>query len=290
MPGWHGWGAMLVLPAAVMLFTPPQSPHWLRMWVMAVAFFVACKWLTWRRTPVEGVPIWRRLGYFYLWPGLDATAFLTGTVRRDPAPGEWLFASVKFLLGIFLLWGLYPQLEAEHWLLRGWTAMIGIVFLFHFGSFHLLSCAWRWVGVNAKPLMNWPAKSESVSEFWGQRWNTAFRDLTHRFLFRPLTDRLGPRWGIAAGFLFSGLVHEVVISWPAGGGWGGPTLYFVVQGLGLLVERSRMGRRLGLGDGVRGWLFTMLVVLGPVYWLFHPPFVNDVVIPFVDLLNGRGLP
>ena len=97
-------------------------------------------------------------------------------------------------------------------MLVGWCGLIGIAFMLHFGLFHLLSCFWRSLGVNAPPLMNHPWAATSVSEFWGKRWNLAFRDLTHRFLFRPLTSRLGPRWGVAAVFGFSGLVHDLVIS------------------------------------------------------------------------------
>ena len=47
---------------------------------------------------------------------------------------------------------------------------------------------------------------------------------------------------------------------------------------------------MGLGHGIRGRLFTILVLLGPVYWLFHPPFVRDIIIPFADILNGRTMP
>src|SRR3954470_5701714 len=123
--------------------------------------------------------------------------------------------------------------------------MVGIILVLHFGSFHLLSCAWRSAGVQARPLMNRPLASIGVAEFWGRRWNTAFRDLTHRFLFRPLTARLGPRAGLAAGFVFSGLIHELAISVPAGAGYGGPTLFFCLQVPAILFERSRPGRALG---------------------------------------------
>jgi D-alanyl-lipoteichoic acid acyltransferase DltB (MBOAT superfamily) len=164
--------------------------------------------------------------------------------------------------------------------------MVGLIFVLHFGTFHLLSWAWRMVGVDAKPLMNWPVASRSVSEFWGRRWNTAFRDLTHRFLFRPSSARLGPRLALGAGFVFSGLVHDLVISVPAGGGYGGPTLYFTIQGLGLLAERSRLGKRVGLGGGWRGRLFAVVVLIGPAVLLFHPPFVVRVVVPFLEVLGA----
>jgi D-alanyl-lipoteichoic acid acyltransferase DltB (MBOAT superfamily) len=166
-------------------------------------------------------------------------------------------------------------------MLLGWLGMTGLILMLHFGTFHLLSCAWRAAGVDARPLMLHPSGSESVSEFWGRRWNTAFRDLTHRFLFRPLSGRLGPRRAILAGFLASGLVHDLVISLPAGGGYGWPTLYFVIQGAALVLERSRAGRAMGLGSGIRGRLFALLTAALPAWGLFHPPFVRNVVVPFM---------
>ena len=189
-------------------------------------------------------------------------------------------------LGVFLLF-LAGRWIPEHYpYLVGWVGMVGVIMVLHFGSFHLLSCAWRHVGVDAKPLMNWPIAAVSISEFWGKRLNTAFRDLTHRFLFRPLTPRIGPRWAIFVGFIFSGVLHDIVISLPAAGGYGGPTLFFVVQGTAVFAERCSLGRRIGLGRGWRGWLFTMIVLVAPVYGLFHPPFVVGIVVPFLQALGA----
>ena len=265
-------------------------PPWVVMWALSAAVFAACKWLTWRYTPVSRAPAWRHVAYLVAWPGLDAKAFLDPRPlprERRPTPGEWAFAGAKLAFGVALVWGIVPLVPADGPLLRGWVGMAGLIFLLHFGSFHLLSCAWRAAGVDAKPLMHWPVLAESASAFWGKRWNTAFRDLTHRFLFRPLAGRLGARAGVAAGFLFSGIVHDLVISLPAGGGYGWPTLYFTLQGLGLLVERSKFGKRLGLGNGWRGRMFTAVVVVGPVYGLFHPPFVREVVLPFLDAIGAN---
>ena len=94
------------------------------------------------------------------------------------------------------------------------------------------------------------------------------------------------RAGIAGGFLFSGLVHELVISVPAGGGYGGPTLFFTVQGLGILLERSRFGRGIGLAQDGRGWLFTMFLLVLPAPFLLHPPFVERIVVPFMQALRA----
>jgi hypothetical protein len=264
---------------------PDDWPRWAAMWALAVAVFVAVKWLTYARTPTAGVSLWRRIGYLVAWPGLDAEAFFGGRSIR-PSISEGLFAAAKTAFGLVILFGLCRHLPRESPYLVGWIGMVGLIFVLHFGTFHLLSWAWRSAGVDAKPLMNWPIASRRVSEFWGRRWNTAFRDLTHRFLFRPLSARLGPRLALGAGFVFSGLVHDLVISVPAGGGCGGPTLYFAIQGLALLAERSRFGRRLGLGNGGRGRLFAAVVLIGPAVLLFHPPFVVRIVVPFLEALGA----
>ncbi len=73
------------------------------------------------------------------------------------------------------------------------------------------------------------------------------------------------RGALLAVFLASGLLHELVISLLARGGYGLPTLYFVTQGLGLLLERSPAGRRAGLGRGIRGRLLMLALAGGPVF-------------------------
>lgn len=282
----RGWLPLLTLPALVLLLTPAAAPRWLLMWLLAVAIYAGCKWLTWRRTPAPAAPGWRHLGYLLAWPGLDADAFLHGRPSSPPRPGEWACAAAKLLFGIVLLWGVVRLVPAEWPLLRDWAGMAGIVFVLHFGTLHLLSCAWRALGVDAKPLMNVPIAAESVGDFWGRRWNTAFRDLAHRFLFRPFTRRLGPAWGVVAGFAFSGLAHDLVISVPAGGGYGLPTLYFALQAPAVLLEHSRTGRALGLGRGLTGRLFALLVLVLPAPALFHPPFLHNVILPFLRAVGA----
>jgi hypothetical protein len=279
------WMPIAMLPTAAWLFTPDDWPRWVFMWLIAGAIFVGSKWLTWRTEPSRGASIRRQLGYLFAWPGLDAAAFLHTPNPRVPPRTAWLFALGKFGLGIALLFGVFPRLPADYDLVRGWVGMLGIIFVLHFGLFHLLSLAWQTLGVTAKPIMDWPVLATSVSEFWGKRWNTAFRDLTHRFLFRPLTARFGAKIALIVGFLFSGIVHDLVISLPARGGYGGPTAFFLLQAGAIVAERSARGQRLGLARGLRGWAFTMFVLLGPLFLLFHPPFVRAVVVPFLDWIT-----
>jgi len=223
-----------------------------------------------------------------LWPGMNADEFLTSPSSSITPPDakEWLFATGKWLLGIVLIGWVCRRAAFLGELEQGWIGMVGLVFVLHFGLFHLLSCSFRAVGINAIPLMNWPILSTSVAEFWGRRWNRAFRDLTHRFLFLPYRRIGGPIGALALGFLVSGLVHELVISVPAGGGYGFPTLYFVLQTAGLLMERSRLGQSKGLGCGFIGRLFTIVVVAVPCPLLFPAPFVLRVIRPFLATMGA----
>ena len=134
---------------------------------------------------------------------------------------------------------------------------------------------------------SWFKNSTRRGDFWSRRWNTAFNTLAHEFAFRPLARRYGAGRATLGVFLISGLVHEAVISLPARGGFGLPTAYFIWQGLGVLVERSRWGRRMGLGRGWRGWLFVVTFVAAPAFWLFHPPFVQHVILPMLQFIGAN---
>jgi alginate O-acetyltransferase complex protein AlgI len=87
-------------------------------------------------------------------------------------------------------------------------------------------------------------------------------------------------------FVLSGLVHELVITVPAAAGYGGPTLFFAAQAGGLFIERSRFGRKIGLGRGATGWLFTMLVLATPLTLLFPPPFLTKIIVPMLRALEA----
>lgn len=263
------------------MLTILHGPRWAAMWLLALLIFFACKWLTWRRSSIAS-PIWRHVAYFLAWPGLDADAFLDpARTSARPPPSEWWLAIANAALGSILVF-VGPIFISNGYLL-GWAGIVGIVLFLHFGSLGLLSCLWRYFGVEARPLMNWPILSTSVSQFW-TRWNTAFRDLAHRSVFRPLCERFGPRVAILGGFLFSGVLHDLVISVPAGSGYGGPTLFFSLQGVAVLCERTRLARRLGLGKGLAGWVFTVAVLLVPIVLLVPHAFVLGVIVPFLEAL------
>jgi alginate O-acetyltransferase complex protein AlgI len=190
------------------------------------------------------------------------------------------------ILGVSLL-VLAANATVLHPLVRGWLGMVGIISLLHFGLFEIQALSWRARGVAVDSLMCRPLAATSLADFWSRRWNTAFNRLARDFAFRPLARRFDVPFATLATFFASGLVHDAIISIPARGGYGLPTLYFVLQGLGVLLERSRLGENAGLGRGMRGRLFTIAVVAGPAFWLFHPPFVRNVILPMLDLIRSN---
>jgi len=280
--GLPGWLPAAILPTLAVFAVRALAP-WVWMWAIALALFAGAKWLTISRFLLSNQKISPRLllAYCFLWPGMDARAFCTQQPVKYPHFEEWAGAAGKTALGAGLTWVSLHLINNFNPHVVAWIGMIGLVLLLHFGLFHLVSLLWRTCGLNAKPIMRSPITATSLRKFWGERWNTGFSDLMHVGFFRFLVQSVGPRSGWLSIFLISGVLHELVISVPASGGFGAPTLYFLIQGLGVLIEHSPTGRRLGLGSGWRGWCFVALITAAPVGLLFHPPFIRNVILPML---------
>jgi hypothetical protein len=272
----------VVLPIACLMAC--EFPAWIQMWILAIALFLGLKWLTFVDNVASGSAVShaRAVGYLLLWPGMDAHRFLAPAHHCEPSRVEWCWAVMKTVTGMVVVYRAARLVERAPPVLAGWLGMCGIVLTLHFGLFHLLSVAWRKAGVDAPPIMEWPILATSAGDFWGRRWNRAFRDVASPYVFRPLVGQFGAAGATMAVFLVSGLVHDLVISLPARAGWGLPTLYFVIQGCAVLAEHSRFGKRLGLGRGVVGRAFCLISVSVPLPLLFHAPFVDRVIVPMLS--------
>jgi len=288
-----GWEILVVGPVVTIALWPltqPALPAWAYMWSLSVVTFFGCKWLTWRRANLKSeVSLTAHLAYLFAWPGMEPRGFFAPQATENQAAlREWMWALLKLTGGLIVLFFVCPWLSQTAIPRYGfaWCGMAAIAFVLHFGLFHLLSCYWRLQGKTAPLLMNLPICSSSVADFWGNRWNMAFRDITHRHVFGPLTRLWGPRRALLIGFFFSGLIHDLVISVPAGGGYGLPTLFFMLQALGILISRTTTGKRLGIHRGLRGWLFTLLVVVVPCPLVFHSKFASQVVLPFLETIGA----
>lgn len=267
---------------------PMLLPGWLAMLVISLSILFALKSIVLvdyfrhaaTRPRVRAVAMW-----FLAWPGLNARDFFNrlATSSLSVPLGEWFFATVKCLFGVVCIVWPVPAVADWNRLAAGWLAMFGLLMLFHFGGFHLLALAWRMNGRSVQPLMHRPLLATSVNDFWSRRWNLAFRDFATQFVMRPLARRWSAQVGLWGCFVFSGLVHELAISVPARSGFGLPLGYFVLQALGVSIERSAIGKRIGFSHGWQGWLFAFLLIGPPAFMLFHPPFLTRVVLPLVGL-------
>lgn len=212
---------------------------------------------------------------------MDARAFFAGG-SAEPREKLVVSAIARILVGAVLLAVIARRLD--HGLLAGWAGMVGMILLLHFGLFDLLAAAWQRAGVRAERIMRSPLSARSLGDFWGGRWNRAFRDLVYRWIFASLHRRVGAAWAMLAVFAASGVVHELLISWPARAGYGLPTLYFLLQWLGVSVEKSRWGRRVLRGGA--GRKFAIAVAALPLPILFHPPFVLRAIVPFLNAIRA----
>jgi predicted DCC family thiol-disulfide oxidoreductase YuxK len=263
-----------------------QFAAWIQMWTLVVGMIAGFKFQTWwpERRRFHDAKL--TFIYVFLWPGMDPQPFLKRGQKVPIPPTVFAKSLLSIAVGAATLYVLIPLLVEADPLFIGWAGMFGLLCVLHFGALKIWAISWQRAGIAVKPVMQAPVLAHSVSDFWGARWNTAFRDLAHREIFLPLQTRFGTSGAMLAVFAVSGLVHDLVISVPARAGYGLPTLYFILQALAVLLERSGLGRRCGLQRGWCGRFFTYAVVLVPVPLLFHRPFAEAVMIPFLRAIGS----
>ncbi len=207
----------------------------------------------------------RAVGYWILWPGMDARPFAETRPPAGLGLMAWGVAKMAVGAGLLLVRTGVPAIDVVR-------VFVGIGLLVHFGACDVLAGFWRSRGVAVERLFVNPLASRSLGEFWGRRWNLAFHAVARDFVFKPAARRWGPGAATLLTFLFSGVLHEALLSVPAGGGYGLPTLYFLLHGALVLAERRGF---------LYGRVWTLFWVLVPVPLLFHPWFVRAVICPLM---------
>jgi hypothetical protein len=119
--------------------------------------------------------------------------------------------------------------------------------------------------------------ARSLSDFWGNRWNTWVSDLFRQQIFSRFRRR--PLLAMLTVFLISAFVHEIIINMPLflfdGRNWfGSMFLYFLLQALGIWVERRWM-RKCALRIP-----FLWIMVLTPAPLVINPALLKVFGIPF----------
>jgi len=239
-----------------------------------------------RLTPVQWLAF--AVGWFGMRPGLFASL---GRPARSGVGSLIREGLIRLIAGTCLL-----VLARLVWVMRSsssesaarFTATVlalpGLSLFLHFGIFDLLAAMWHLAGVDCRPFFRAPLYSTSLSEFWGRRWNLAFSEMTAIGIFRPLSTAIGRRAATAAAFLVSGLLHELAISLPVRAGFGGPLLYFLIQGGLILIEgRFEAADKTVKRIAWTGRLWTAVWLLAPLPILFHRPFLNGVIWPLFGM-------
>jgi len=227
------------------------------------------------------------------WVGMRAQPFETLGQKAVPGGGEMVRFGISRIIAGALLIVLAHGTVALHlnnhltYLLVTPVLLVGLSLILHFGLLSISAGMWRFSGVNTYYLFRQPAKALSLTELWSKRWNIAFSEMTSVAIFRPLKNRVGVPKALMISFIFSGFLHELALSLPVNSGYGSPTLYFLIQGILVLVEKLLANRGIFILRNklvARLWVFFWLIV--PMPLLFHEQFIKQVVWPLVGL-SGR---
>jgi len=220
------------------------------------------------------------------WAGMRAQPF--ETLGAKPLPGAWpmiWFGASRVGAGALLIL-LAHGIVALHlsavltYFLVSAILLVGFSLVLHFGMLGISAGTWRLKGVNTYLLFKSPAKSMSLTEFWSKRWNVAFSEMTSITIFRPLRNRIRGATALMVAFIFSGLLHEIALSVPVNAGYGLPTLYFIIQGSLVLLEKVLSGNKVKfLQDKIYARVWTLFWVITPMPLLFHGQFIKQVLWP-----------
>ena len=129
-------------------------------------------------------------------------------------------------------------------------------------------------GVRVAEVFRAPALARSPADFWGRRWNRAFRQWAWRHLYLPLGGRRRPGRALMAVFAFSALVHEYLVVVSLGTTDGHMAAFFLVNGGATLatVYARRRWRPLPAAAAVLlhwAWLLaTAPLFFTPLYAVF----------------------
>ena len=226
----------------------------------------------WRRPRPHGIGL---LAFLLAWPGVLPDRFRKRENSRPIDARQFLEAWARMAMGavaIALLAIAAPHIPDG---VLGLAGVAAILLTVHLGVCDLLPWLLRWAGFGVPLLFDRPWASRSLAEFWSRRWNLAFVEMNRSLFVRPL-HRLGTTGSRFALFALSGLLHELALSFPAGGGWGLPLGYFLLQGALVAAEkRFRIANR--------AWTWFWLIAPSP--WLFHEPFLRTLIVPFYRWLH-----
>ena len=223
--------------------------------------------------------------YMTLWPGMSPGPFRSWRPQILESEEGLTRGFIYLVLGSALA-VITAFLEPTLGALGGsWLGLFALLLMIHFGVSDLLVCGMRLAGWNVKPLFRFPFRASSLEDFWSHRWNLAFVEMDRILFLKPFSKWLGIRGAILCIFVISGFLHEMAISYSTGRGWGLPFLYFIVQGIALLIEKDFL-------EIENHWpkyasrIWTWCWVILPLPLLFHVYFLEEFILPLYSWLHS----
>jgi hypothetical protein len=284
---WLAWGMMVALLLLAATIARPWAVGWriVATWTAAYLGFKALLLLHTPAGALTGLTWWRYLGFTNGWLGMDVEPWTMPAARMPGAivRQRLIRGLVVGLAGALALLLILSLRLPERWrLAQAWCAFVAGVIATFFGATGLLTAFWNSLGRAVRPLFDQPVYASSLSDWWGKRWNLSVHMVLTLVIWQPLRERIGAAWAATAVFAVSGVLHEYLLSYPARGGWGGPTAYFAVQAAGMYAERQRPLRRWLRKHhlGQISWTLGITLLPGPL--LFHPALLRALLGPFLD--------
>lgn len=254
-----------------------HQPAPLRMLALIAVLFLCMKGIVLFEAKLDGkttLTSWRRIAFICGWFGMRPDVFARRSRASLPHGLRLIVTGViSAIAGLIVI--RFASLGG-HVLPRPMAIcflFVGCSLILHFGILNICAGFWRLLGFDCRALFRTPWQASSLADFWGRRWNVAFSEMISIAVVRPLTRSIGPRGARLAGFLVSGLLHEVAITVPVRAGYGLPTLYFLLQAV-LTDWELRTKQRSLLRRAI-----TVAAVLLPAPLVFPTAFVDKIVWP-----------
>lgn len=258
--------AWLSLPLAIAgaaWLTDDASPL-VRMLAFVAATFAAMKAIVLAAARRDGVRVpAANLPWFLAWFGMHPRPFVRRRLPDTELARRWArLGAGNVLVGAPVV----LVASAVHGCVATLLLLVACSVVLHFGVFALLAALLRTRGFAVPLLFDAPWRAATAAEFWRERWNRGFAEMTALAVQRPLARRWGSDRALLASFAWSGLLHEVALSLPVRAGFGLPTLYFVLQGLFVRWQGERRSRAA-----------TLAAIVLPLPLVFHPWFLAGVL-------------
>lgn len=224
------------------------------------------------------LPLFKEIIYRFVWPGMSTRPFQFDVAANQSDGALFVRGYIPALLGIALLLCFSYASYGLQDIPLGVLGLLPFFLLVHLGFVGVLTSLIRLWRHPVPLLFDAPLQSDGLRDFWSRRWNRPFIEMNRALFFPWFVRRVGRTNAVLLTFILSGFLHELGISYPAGGGWGWPTLYFFLQGLLIIVE-ERCATYFSKLPRLFTRLWTWICVLAPLPLLFHSEFRSAVILP-----------